>query len=269
MREDFLRIITLSTDFGLKDGNVGIMRGVIWGIAPEVQISELSNLIGPQNILEGTLILSRAAPYYPEGTIHIMVVDPGVGTARRPIAARIGKQYYVVPDNGLITLVLEAAEKRGETVEIVHLDQPKYWLPEISHVFHGRDIFAPTAAHLARGVPLKELGTPITDPIRLKIPRPGKTETGWRGEILYIDSFGNLATNIEREDLPDTNRLSVQVDGTEIRGLVNTFGERPAGDLVALFGSSGNLIVSEVNGSAVRRLNAKVGDLVEVHRLDR
>jgi S-adenosyl-L-methionine hydrolase (adenosine-forming) len=257
-------IITLMTDFGLKDGNVGVMKGVIWSIAPEVQIADLSHLIGPQNVAEAALILERSAPYFPAGTIHVAVVDPGVGTARRPIAARIGEHFYVLPDNGLLTLVLEKNEGQGQPVEIVHLDRREFWLPEVSHVFHGRDIFAPVAAHLAKGVPILEIGTQIQDPLRLELPRPQATPDGLRGQIIHIDHFGNLATNIRREDLPGVQNLVVYLRGAEIPGLARTFGERKVGELMALYGSTGSLIVSVVNGSAAERLGASVGDEVNV-----
>jgi len=257
-------VISLTTDFGLKDGNVGVMKGVIWRICPTAQIADISHLIVPQNIREAALILFRSAPYFPAGTIHVVVVDPGVGTARRPIAARIGVQYFVCPDNGILTPLLERAEEQGQTVEIVHLDKSNYWLPEVSRVFHGRDIFAPCAAHLADGVPLRALGTPITDPVRLDLPKPVRTETGWRGEVIHIDHFGNVASNIHsehlRESQADKSGIIVKVCGVEIRGLVDTFGERPEGELIALLGSTGNLIVSVVNGNAAARLNVKVGD---------
>lgn len=263
-----LSIITLMTDFGMKDGNVGVMKGVIWGIAPRTQIADLSHLISPQNIAEAALILARSAPYFPPGTVHVVVVDPGVGTARRPIAARIGEQIYVLPDNGLLTLVLEKAEREGQTVEMVHLDRHKYRLPEVSHVFHGRDIFAPAAAHLAAGVPLSAMGTGFKNPVRLELPRPQRTPTGWSGQIIHIDHFGNLATNIRVEDLEGVQELLVRLGEAEAPGLVRTFGERPAGDLIALIGSTGSLIVSVVNGSAAEHVGAHVGDEVEVVILD-
>jgi S-adenosylmethionine hydrolase len=255
------------TDFGIKDGNVGVMKGVIWGIAPSAQISDLSHMIAPQNVREAALILARSAPYFPENSVHVVVVDPGVGTARRPMAAKIGSQYYVGPDNGTITLLLERARLEGWPVTFVQLDKPQFWLEKISYVFHGRDIFAPSAAHLASGVPLGELGTPFNDPVLLDLPRPQKTAQGWKGEIMHIDHFGNLASNIRTETLGEAlkemDKITVRVAGAEIRGLVNTFGERPVGELVALMGSTGNLIVSVVNGSAAARLNAKVGDNFE------
>jgi S-adenosylmethionine hydrolase len=264
-------LITLMTDFGLKDGNVGVMKGLILGIAPQAHIVDLSHLIAPQNVREAALILARSAPYFPPETIHVVVVDPGVGTARRPVAARLGEQFFVGPDNGVITLLLEHAERLSWPVAFVQLDRPQYWLAEVSHVFHGRDIFAPSAAHLANGKALSELGTPIGDPVRLALPRPERTATGWRGEIIHVDHFGNLASNVRLEHLPgwqsSPEKFIVRLGGMEIRGLVNTFGERSPGELAALFGSTGNLIVSVVNGNAAQVLGAKVGDICEVERV--
>jgi S-adenosylmethionine hydrolase len=259
--------ITLMTDFGLKDGNVGVMKGVIWSIVPNAQIADLSHTIQPQNVPEAALVLFRSAPYFPEHTVHIIVVDPGVGTERRPIAAKIDQQYFVAPDNGVLTMVLEQAEEQGKKIAIVDLDKPIYWLPDISHVFHGRDIFAPCGAHLAAGVPLREMGTLIDDPIRLDLPKPKQTEKGWLGEVIHIDHFGNVASNIRLEHLgsllEQKDKVVVNLNGVEIAGLVETFGERPVGDLVALMGSTGNLIVSVVNGSAAAKLGTKVGDPFE------
>jgi S-adenosylmethionine hydrolase len=261
-------VISLTTDFGIKDGNVGVMKGVIWKIAPETQIADLSHLIAPQNIREAALILLRSAPYFPEDTVHLVVVDPGVGTERRKMAAKIGSQYYVGPDNGTITLLLEKAEKMGWPTEFVELTDPEYWLPDISYVFHGRDIFSPVAAHLTIGVPLAALGSPLEHPVRLAFPQPEKTDSGWRGEIIHIDHFGNISSNIRIETLGDAFRdkdqITVRVADVEIKGLVNTFGERPIGELIALMGSTGNLILSVVNGSASERLNSQLGDLIEV-----
>jgi len=259
-----MTIVTLMTDFGLKDGNVGVMKGVILGIAPHAQVVDLSHLISPQNVREAALILARSAPFFPPETIHTVVVDPGVGTARRPMAARLGTQRFVGPDNGVITLFLEYVEKQGWLAEFVHLDKPQYWLPEVSHVFHGRDIFSPAAAHLANGKTLQTLGSPITDPVRLALPQPERTPTGLRGEVIHIDHFGNVASNIRVEHLTEwlaaPEKLSVHLCGAEIQGLVKTFGDRAPGELAALFGSTGNLIVSVVNGSAAERLKVKLAD---------
>lgn len=258
-------IITLLTDFGLKDGYPGIMKGVIWTIAPEAQIADLTHSISPQNILEGALALARAAPYFPPGTVHIGVVDPGVGTQRRPIAAQLGEAFFVGPDNGLFTLLLEAAEAKGAPVKVVHLDRPRFWLPDVSSVFHGRDIFAPVGAWLTHKTRLEELGTPVTGAARLQIPRPQSITDGWRGAVLHVDHFGNLSTNIPQALLlPPASDLYIRLGGTEIRGLKRTFGEGKSGELVALVDSAGQLSICVVNGSAAGRLDAKVGDVVEV-----
>lgn len=260
-------VISLMTDFGLKDGNVGVMKGVIWGIAPEAQIADLSHMIQPQNIREAALILARSAPYFPEQSIHVVVVDPGVGTARRPMAARIGTQYYVGPDNGTITLLLENARRSGVDSEFVQLANPDYWLPDVSFVFHGRDIFSPVAAHLAVGVPLKSFGPAFDDPVLLELPKPEKAGDHWRGEVIHIDHFGNVASNIRTEDLGEAlkqkEKIHVRVGDATIAGLVNTFGEGAVGELVALLGSTGNLLACVVNGSAEERLKVKAGDPFE------
>lgn len=267
-----MSLITLTTDFGLKDGNVGVMKGVILGISPQVEIVDISHFISPQNVAEAALILLRSVPYFPPETIHTVVVDPGVGTERRPLAVRLGTQYLVVPDNGVLTLLLEYADQLGWLMEFVHLDRPEFWLPDVSHVFHGRDIFAPAAAHLANGKPLTTIGTSITDPVRLALPKPERMPDGWRGEVIHIDHFGNVAASIRQEHLalfPGEEPLVVKLAGESIQGLVDTFGERPSGELIALFGSTGNLIVSVVNGSAAERLGVKVGDSISVDCLTR
>jgi len=261
-------VMTLMTDFGIKDGNVGVMKGVIWGICPSAQISDLSHMIQPQNVREAAYIFARSAPYFPKGTVHIVVIDPGVGTSRRPMAAQIGDWFYVGPDNGIITGLLERAQQEDWPIQFVELDQSRYWLPTISFVFHGRDIFSPVAACLASGVPLRELGTPFADPVRLQLPQPEETEHGWRGEVIHIDHFGNIGTNIRVEHLgramKQKENIIVHVNVMKIQGLVNTFGERPVGELIALLGSTGNLAISIVNGSAAQKLGTKVGEAVEV-----
>ena len=263
-----MTVITLMTDFGIKDGNVGVMKGVIWGICPTTQISDLSHLIGAQNIREGAYIFARSVPYFPKGSIHVVVVDPGVGTHRRPMAAQIGDWFYVGPDNGTITGLLERAEGEGWQTAFVELKEKKYWLPTISYVFHGRDIFSPVAAHLANGVPLQDLGTPFDNPVRLELPKPQRTDNGWHGEVTHIDHFGNISTNIRVEQLGEAmkqkEKIVVRLNGHEIRGMVNTFGERPVGELVALIGSTSNLGIAVVNGNAVQRLGTSVGDQVEI-----
>jgi S-adenosylmethionine hydrolase len=263
-----MTVITLLTDFGMRDGYPGVMKGVIWKIAPDVQIADISHTIKPQNILHGALALARTTHFFPPGTIHVAVIDPGVGTTRRPIGLRLGEHYFIGPDNGLFTLELERAEANQEKIQVVHLDQSQYWLPEISHVFHGRDIFAPSAAYLATGVPLERLGSPIQDPIRIQVPHPEPVSGGGlRGQIMEIDTFGNLSTNISEADLIHMGEVYVLVSGKRIDGLVKTFGERPQGSLIALIGTSHDLTISVVNGDAAQVLKVSLGEPLEVYPL--
>ena len=263
-----MSVITLMTDFGIKDGNVGVVKGVIWGICSTAQISDLSHMIGAQNIREAAYVLARSVPYFPKRSIHVVVVDPGVGTQRRPMAAQIGDWFYVGPDNGTLTGLLERAEQEGWQADFVELDQAEYWLQNVSYVFHGRDIFSPVAAHLANGVSLSELGSPFIGTIRLELPKPEKTRDGWRGEVTHIDHFGNVSTNIRVENLGTAmnqkESITVRLSGTEINGLVNTFGERPVGELIALIGSTGNLGIALVNGNAAAKLGVKQGNEILV-----
>lgn len=258
-------VITLLTDFGLKDGNVGVMKGVILELCPSCEIVDLSHQISPQNIAEAGLILFRSAPYFPSNTVHLIVVDPGVGTSRRPIAARLGDHFFVAPDNGLLSQIYHRAIEDGEPVHFYHLDNPRFWRPEVSHVFHGRDIFAPCAAHLARGVSIHSLGSEITDPLILPSDLPAKTNFGLVGKVIHVDNFGNISTNISQEHLADHQKLEIITPTARIEGLLKTFGERPASSLIALLGSTGSLIISEVNGSAADRLKLKIGDRIEVN----
>ena len=259
-----MTVLSITTDFGNINGFVGVMKGVIYGISPDVKIVDISQLISPQNVLEGAYAMWRAVPYFPPGSVHVGVVDPGVGTQRRPIGAHLGDQYFIAPDNGLLTPLILDAERNGEVIEFVHLDNPKYWLPKVSNTFHGRDIFAPTGAHLAAGVPLNEMGTPITDPIRLDMPRPEKTNTGWTAHITVIDIFGNLTTDLPAEALEGRRDVLIRVHGFEIDSIIESYGHGEVGDLVAVVDSEDFLEVSVVNGNAARTLKAKPGDIVEV-----
>ena len=264
-----MSVITLMTDFGIKDGTVGVMKGAIWGICPTAQISDLSHLIQAQNIREAAFLLARSIPYFPRGSIHVVVVDPGVGTTRRPMAAQIDDWYYVGPDNGTITGLLEHAEQAGWRTNFVELDRKEYWLQNISFTFHGRDIFSPVAAHLANGVPVGELGTVFHDPIRVELPKPEKINNGWRGEVNHIDHFGNVSTNIRVEHLGEKveakENIRVRLNGIEIKGLVNTFGERSVGEIIALIGSTGYLGISIVNGNAAAKLGVNSGDEIFIN----
>ena len=257
-------ILTLTTDFGTKDGFVGTLKGVIWSICPDAQIADISHEISPQNVLAGAFALWRAYAFFPAGTVHVAIVDPGVGTSRRPVAARLGRQTFVGPDNGLFTPLLEDAEKNGWLVEIVHLTKEKYFLPDVSRTFHGRDIFAPVAAHLANGVPLEDLGSAITDPVRLSMPKPEKTAYGWRLHITVVDVFGNLTTDLPAAALTERERVTFHLRGREVRGLVTSYGHKQPGELVALVDSENYIEIAIVNGNAAKTLGAQVGDEVEV-----
>jgi S-adenosylmethionine hydrolase len=259
-----MTVITLLTDFGLKNGFTGVLKGVIWKIAPQAQIADITHEITPQNIMEGAIALWRAATFFPSGTIHVAVVDPGVGTSRRPIAAQVGDQFFVGPDNGIFTPLIEQAELHGQPVRVYHLDQSQFWLSEVSNTFHGRDIFSPVAAHLAAGTPIEQMGTQINDPVRFPLPRPVRTERGWRGQVMLIDHFGNIATNLEDELVTGVQNVALEIAGISILGLVRSYGDRTPGDVVGLIDSEGFLEVAEVNGNAAQSLRVAVGDPVEL-----
>jgi hypothetical protein len=256
--------ITLTTDFGLRDGFTGVLKGVIWSICPQAQIADITHTVAAQNVLEGAYALWRAYPVFPAGTVHLAVVDPGVGTQRRPLALRLGRHYFVGPDNGLFTPVLEDVEKGGGPVECVALDNPKYWLAEVSRTFHGRDIFAPVAAHLANSVPLADLGTAVKDPLRLRMPRPEQTPRGWRAHVTVADVFGNLTTDLPAGEVTGQAQVTFRIAGREVHGLVEAYGQRSPGELVALVDSENYVEIAVVNGSAARVLGVRVGDAVEV-----
>jgi S-adenosylmethionine hydrolase len=259
-----MQILTLTTDFGLKDSFVGTMKGVILGICPEAHVVDISHLIAPQNVLEAALVLRRAYSYFPSGTVHVAVIDPGVGTPRRALAARLGVHFFVGPDNGLLTLILMEVERNGWPREIVHITNERYFLPQVSHTFHGRDIFAPAAAHLANGVPLTELGSLITDPLLLPMPKPERTPTGWRVHIIAIDTFGNLTTDLPAMMLKGQVGVKIHLSGWEVRGLADSYGRNQPGDLIALADSDGYLELAVVNGNAAQVTQARLGDVIDV-----
>lgn len=259
-----MAILTLTTDFGTEDGNVGVMKGVILGIAPEVQIVDLSHQIAPQNIHQAAFVLARQIFYFPPETVHVVVVDPGVGTDRRPIAARVGNQLLVGPDNGVFTPLYLRAEQVGWPVEVVHTNRSQFWREPISNVFHGRDIFSPVGAHLALKAPLEEIGEWIEDPVRIEWASPAWDGDAVRGEVTYIDHFGNLFTNITAEDLAGREVRTVQLGEIEIEGLARTFGDRQPGEVIALFSSTDEVLIAQVNGSAARQTGAQVDSGITV-----
>ena len=251
-------IVTLLTDFGLSDTFIGVMKGVTWTIAPGAQIVDLTHGIPPQRVMDGAFAIAEAAPFFPAGTIHVCVVDPGVGTARRAMLAIIDGQYFIGPDNGLFTLLIE----KSKTTSFVWLNNPRYWLSQVSNSFHGRDIFAPVAAHLANGVSPNELGDALVDPVLLSIPVPIENANGWQGQVMRADHFGNLITNFTSQHLNPGVRVNFIVKKTTIRGLSETFGDQPSGELIAMLDSSGHLAISVVNGSAAQQLGVNAGEPV-------
>lgn len=256
--------LTLLTDFGLKDHFIGVMKGVIKDIAPQTRLIDICHNIRPQNVIEGARMLAEAAPYFVPGTVHVAVVDPGVGTTRRAIAARIDRYYFVAPDNGLLSPLIQKAHADGQPVEIVALNQPRYWLPHPSSSFHGRDIFAPVGAHLANGLPLEKLGDKIDDPVMLTLSQPKPLDSGWGAEVVWVDVFGNLSTNLPASALPKDEEITIEVCDETINGLTRAFGEAPPGTLIATIDSTGSLAIAVINGSAAERLGAAVGTRVNV-----
>jgi len=250
-------IVTLTTDFGHKSGFVGIMKGVILGIAPETRIVDLSHGIAPQDILEAQFLLQRAEPFFPPDTIHVAVVDPGVGSSRRPIIVQTERCVFVGPDNGIFTPWLDGAEIR-------HLNRREYFNPKVSSTFHGRDIFAPVAAYLARGIKPQDLGSVITDPFRKSPPQPQVKTGEIIGEIIHIDDFGNLITNIAAEDLAGFRNPIIRIGRKAIKGPVNSYSDVKSGTLCALVGSHGRLEIAVSMGNASQSLGVKHGQKVIV-----
>jgi S-adenosylmethionine hydrolase len=256
-------LISLTTDFGAGSPYVAQMKGVILSRCREIDLIDITHAIAPQNIREAMVVLADVTPRFPAGTIHVAVVDPGVGTARRLIYAEIADQRYLAPNNGLLSLLAASNPPR----RVIALENPQYWLPQPSRTFHGRDILAPVAAHLASGLDPAVLG-PIVETIELlDCPRPRVTSDQVAGEVIYVDSFGNLITNIHREEvaaLGEPRRLTVACRDREIRGIVPTYAAALPGELLALFDSQGRLEIAVAGGSAAQRLSAGVGDVVTV-----
>ncbi len=251
-------IITLTTDFGIKDPFAGIMKGVIAGINPDADVIDLTHAVAPRNIREGAFILFIGTPYFPRGTVHTAVVDPGVGGKRRAIAVETEDCLLVGPDNGVLSWAF-GGRQRAIITEIIN---PEYIRHEVSATFHGRDIFAPAAAYLGAGVSIQDLGRAVDDPVMLPFPRADVRGREIRGEVLYIDGFGNLMTNIRPVD-PRSVR-EVVIGGRTIRGLSGSYGEGREGQVIALVGSTDFLEIAVNLRSAAGELGASVGDEVRV-----
>jgi len=248
-------IITLLTDFGLEDPYVGVMKGVLLGINPGARLVDLTHAIPPQDILRGALALQGAYAWFPRGTIHLAVVDPGVGGARRPLAVGVGGHYFVGPDNGLLGFLFEAPGAGAVT-----LTNAAYHRRGVSRTFHARDVFAPVAAYCSLGVPLARFGPAVRDPVRLPWPQARRAGRRVVGQVLLADRFGNLLTNVAAADVPvDRQRCEVEIGGCRMDGVVGAYSERPAGTLGALIDSSGRLEIFVRDGSARERLGLGPG----------
>jgi S-adenosylmethionine hydrolase len=257
-------IVTLTTDFGLSGPYVAAMKGILLGMVPGVQLVDVTHTISPQNILEGAFVLAAIVEAFPPGTVHLAVVDPGVGTERRLIAVSLAEHWFVLPDNGLITGVARGRRPAG----IWEIANGCLARPTIAPTFHGRDILAPAAAHLVQGGDPGALGPVRTRFITLRNFDANFDTAGLIGEVLFRDTFGNLITNIARAQLGETplKEWIVDVAGSRIDGLARTYGEQPGGTLVALIGSSGWVEVAVVNGDAAERLSIGPGATIWLRR---
>lgn len=255
-------LITLLTDFGNKDGFVGIMKGVILSICPDAKIIDISHEIEAQNVKQAGFVLMNSFRYFPEGTIHVVVVDPGVGSERKILAARAHTQIFLAPDNGLLTYVLE----KSPAFKLINICNDKFFLPNVSHTFHGRDIFAPVAAHLANGIDVNELGTPDEDYFKIRIPGIEKGKNFLKGEVVYVDRFGNLITNISEESLPSNyqNIERIELGNHIINEIVDAYLNGDSSKPIAIIGSSGCLEIAINSKNASEHLNSTQGDEVTV-----
>jgi len=259
-------VVTLVTDFGQDDPYVGAMKGVIASICHNVTLLDLSNGVTPHSVLEGALALEMAYRYCPEDCIHLVVVDPGVGTERRCIAARAGKWLFVAPDNGVLTFAIENEPR----LRAVSIEQPAYRLSSAGETFAGRDIMAPAAGYLAEGLPLERLGPPIDDPVRLELPKAKVETSGIEAHIIYIDRFGNCITDLKEEEFEtwkkskSGNAMRVKAGDTQIEGISRYYAQKGEEEPLALFSSSSRLEIAVNRGDAARLLGLATGDVVTV-----
>ncbi|MCC7368362.1 MAG: SAM-dependent chlorinase/fluorinase [Chloroflexi bacterium] len=263
------RPIFLLTDFGTRDTYVGVVKAVMLGIAPDATLVDLTHEIPPRDVRAGAFALLTAIEYLPADAVVMAVVDPGVGSARRPIAVQVRDQTFVAPDNGLLSWILQdlagpsSDRSRAERLRIVELDSPEFWRSPLSATFHARDLFGPVAAHLARGVPLDTVGSPAEPIVELLFPSPQLTRAPGgqivkaEGTVVHVDHFGNLITTLGLADLP--RRPSVVIGDEIVEGLSPHYQVAEAGQLVALIGSTGLLEIAVPNGSASKTLGLGIG----------
>jgi S-adenosyl-L-methionine hydrolase (adenosine-forming) len=255
-------LITLTTDFGQADHFVGAMKGVILSIAPRARIIDITHEIPPYALNEAAFVIAQTWRYFPQGTIHVMVVDPGVGSARRPILAAAGGHYFVAPDNGVLTMIYDAAPAKVREISSASVIGK-----HVSRTFHGRDVFAPAAAHVARGVPPARFGKLIEDYTRFSPLKPARRARHvWTGSILKVDHFGNLITNFHIDEFPDvkTRPIELRVGLERVRRLALTYAETEIGEVFVIVGSSGYLEVAANQASAAKTLGCGAGAPVEL-----
>lgn len=258
MRYD--RIITLTTDFGLQDHYVGTMKGVILDVNPDAKIVDICHSVQAHDVLDGAIAISQAYNYFPSDTVHVVVVDPGVGTARRPILVTTDRHKFLAPDNGVLSLVYDKEER----ISARHVTGEHYFLQPVSNTFHGRDVFARVAGYLSKGVEVDKFGDEITDYVRFAAPRPKSGEGGLRGVILKVDKFGNLITNITAQDIPQLLQpnppaFRISIGQQQITKLATTYAEGAPNEVFALFGSMGFLEIAANRNAASRMLNVQKG----------
>jgi S-adenosylmethionine hydrolase len=253
-------ILTLTTDFGLADHYVGVMKGMILGICPQAQIVDITHEVTAFEIAEGAFTIAQAYRYFPKKTVHVVVVDPGVGSDRRPIVVEAGGQCFVAPDNGVLSMIYSE-----EKHKVRQISNETYFRHPVSRTFHGRDVFAPVAAHLAAGVAVSQMGKLIRDYERAEFETPRLNGTrSWSGRVLKIDRFGNVVTNFRVRDFGDLGSFSLAIGLEEIRRSAGSYAEAVAGELFAIAGSSGYWEVSVNQGSAAGRMGCQIGSVVEL-----
>lgn len=257
-------IITLTTDYGISDHLVGAIRGVILNINPDATIVDITHGVLAHDILDGALAIGQAYKYFPPRTIHMVVVDPGVGTQRRPVLVAGDQHYFVAPDNGVLSVVYD----RSEALHAWHIKSEHYFLHPVSNTFHGRDIFAPVAAWLSKSWQTSSFGDPITDFVRFAIPRPKASENVIKGVVLRVDNFGNVVTNFTAEDAPaliaPDGKFTIRVGNAAVTKILPTFAQGAAGEAFGVIGSSGYLEISVNKGNAARALGTTRGAEVTV-----
>lgn len=255
--------VTLMTDFGIADGFVGIMKGVIYTINPKAVIIDISHEIQAQDIHGAAFLLEASYKYFPAGTVHTVVVDPGVGSQRRSVAIETDRYYFVAPDNGVFTPVLH----NENVLNVVELTEQRYFLDRISNTFHGRDIFAPIAAYLSKGVPMDKMGGKAENLIRLDFPEPEVDQVGITGKIIHIDRFGNLITNISQglfDKIISGRHFSINLADVKLDRVNTAYAGVDAGEPLAIFNSFDSLEIGINCGSAAKILNSQKGDIVRI-----